>query len=113
MRKLALISAAVMALGTIGLSGGAQAQDYGAGYRGGAGGYGARGRAVAPYANRGGRSYGYRGERRGISTGAAVGLGVAGLAAGAIAADAARRNGYGYGAPAYGYGAPGGYDDGY
>ena len=94
MRKFALLSAAVFALGTMGFTSGAQAQGYG--YRGGGyGGYESRGPV--------GRSYGDRGGRRGISTGAAVGLGIAGLAAGAIAADAARRNGYGYGAPAYDY----------
>lgn len=97
MRKLALLSAAALTLGTMGFAGGAQAQGYyGHGYRGaGYGGYETRGYADRPYA--------YRGGRRGISTGAAVGLGIAGLAAGAIAADAARRNSYGYGYPAYNY----------
>ncbi|MGY2049510.1 hypothetical protein [Methylobacterium sp. JK268] len=98
MRKIALLSAAVLSLGTVvTASAPAQARDgYGYGY-----GRGFQGR---PYAG----GYGYRHERRGLSTGAAVGLGVAGLAAGAIAADAARRNGYygrlAYRAPAYGYG---------
>lgn len=107
MRKFALLSAAALTLGTLSLGGTAQAQGYGHGYRGGG------------FVNRGPvAGYGYRGGRRGISTGAAVGLGVAGLAAGAIAADAYRRNGYGYGgygygAPAYGYGGGPGYYEGY
>ena len=90
MRKLALITAAAtMAVGSLAATTGAEARPYGYGYHGG--GYGHQGY--------------YRGGRRGIGTGAAVGLGIAGLAAGAIAAGAARdAYGYGYSRPAYGYG---------
>ena len=96
MRKLVAISAAALTLGTL-VSTAADARPrgyYGHGhYHGG---------------------YAYRGGRRGINTGAAVGLGIAGLAAGAIAAGAARdayyRDGY---APTYGYGYAPGYGAGY
>lgn len=99
MRKLTLVTAAAaLTLGSIAATGSAEARPYG--FRGG--GYGHQG---------------YYGGRRGIGTGAAVGLGIAGLAAGAIAAGAANDyyrgsryapgygydSGYGYGAPAYGY----------
>lgn len=89
MRKLAFVSTAALALslGALGVSS-AEAQGYG--YHRGYGGYAARGPAY--------RGYGYR--NRGVSPGAAVGLGIAGLAAGAIAAEIARRQGY-YGAPRY------------
>ena len=88
MRKIGIIAtAAAMAIGSVAATTGAEARPYG--YHGGYGGYGH-----------------YRG-RRGIGTGAAIGLGIAGLAAGAIAAGAARDSyyggGYGY-APSYGYG---------
>ncbi|GJE38432.1 hypothetical protein [Methylobacterium persicinum] len=105
MRKFAIIAAAAtMAVGSIAATTGAEARPYG--FHGGYGGYG---------------HHGYYGGRRGIGTGAAVGLGIAGLAAGAIAAGAARdaygygapAYGYGYAAPAYGYGAPGYYGYGY
>lgn len=108
MRKLALISALTFSLGGLAAATSAEAGPRGHGY--GHGGYG-HGHA---YGHRGyGRGYAYGGRRRGIGTGAAVGLGIAGLAAGAIAAGAARdsyyrdgyaRPAYGYGAPAYGYG---------
>ena len=107
MRKLAIIPALAVALGAVstvapspaqaqGWRGHGYGHHYGHGY----------GRGYV------GRNYTYGGRRRGISPGAAVGLGIAGAAVGAIgaaaAADAARRNGYGYGygapAPAYGYG---------
>ncbi|KMO30550.1 hypothetical protein VQ02_27795 [Methylobacterium variabile] len=102
MRKLAIIPALAVALGaftTIAPSP-AEAQGWRGGHYGHGHGYG-RGYAGRPYA--------YGGRRRGISPGAAVGLGIAGAAVGAIgaaaAADAARRNGYGYyGAPAPAYG---------
>ena len=99
MRKFALVTAAAaLALGSIATTTSAEARP---GYRGGYNG-------------------GYYGGRRGIGTRAAVGLGIAGLAAGAVAAGAANsyyrdsgygpsygyRGGYGYGAPAYGYSAP-------
>jgi hypothetical protein len=108
MRKLALISALTLSLGGLAAATSAEAGPRGHGY--GHGGYG-HGHA---YGHRGyGRGYANGGRRRGIGTGAAVGLGIAGLAAGAIAAGAARdsyyrdgyaRPAYGYGAPAYGYG---------
>ncbi|MEE7503606.1 hypothetical protein ACLBXO_25570 [Methylobacterium sp. C33D] len=90
MRKIGIIAtAAVMALGSVAVTSSAEARPYG--YHGGYGGYG----------------HGYYRGRRGIGTGAAIGLGIAGLAAGAIAAGAARDSyyggGYGY-APSYGYG---------
>ncbi|GEL44870.1 hypothetical protein MEX01_54610 [Methylorubrum extorquens] len=81
------------------------------GFRRGYGGYGYRG-GFGGYRNvgfrRGYGGYGYRGYgyRRGIGPGAAIGLGIAGLAAGAIAA-----NSYGYGG--YGYSRPVGYYGGY
>ena len=91
MRKLALVTAALISVGTLTATS-ADARPYGRGY--------------------GPRAY-YGGRRRGIGTGAAVGLGIAGLAAGAIAAGAARdayaRDSY-YGRPAYGGGY---YDYGY
>ena len=91
MRKIAIASVAALSLGAFAATS-ADARPrgyYGHGY--------------APHY---GHGYGgYRG-RRGIGTGAAVGLGIAGLAAGAIAAGAARdayyRDGY-YGSPGYGY----------
>jgi len=87
MRKLALLSAVTLCLGTLGV-GGAQAQGYG--YRDGYG-YG-RGyeRGYGRH-----RDYGYR-RHRGLSTGAAVGLGIAGAAAGTAAAGAFDRGGPGY-----------------
>lgn len=125
MRKahLALTAAAVLGLGTMAAStapaeagwrGGYGHGGYGyGGYRGGYGGYG--------YRNVGYRGgYGYRGygHRRGIGAGAAIGLGIAGLAAGAIASNAYRGYGYSYGRPVgyyggYGYGRPVGYYGGY
>ncbi|SFL31455.1 hypothetical protein [Methylorubrum salsuginis] len=105
MRKLALVTAALLSVGTLTATTSADARPgrgwghhhHGGGYYGG--GYG--------------RGAYYGGRRRGIGTGAAVGLGIAGLAAGAIAAGAARDAyyrdgyrrpyGYGYGRPAYGY----------
>lgn len=108
MRRIALLSALAISLGTFGVAQDAQAQDFGYGYRGNGGAQAGRGPGYRDqgYRDQGSRNYGARGYRddgarrggRGISTGAAVGLGVAGVAAGAIAADAARRNGY-YGAP--------------
>ncbi len=90
MRKFALLTAAAtLAIGSVAATSSAQARPYGF-----HGGYGHHGYGY-------GRGYG----RRGIGTGAAVGLGIAGLAAGAIAAGVARDS-YGYGAPAYGYSAP-------
>ncbi len=101
MRKIALISAAALSLGAMSVSS-AQAQRLH--------GYGAPG---APY----GYGRGYEGRRRGISPGAAVGLGIAGLAVGGAAAAAAANSGYGYGPGNYGrgyYGRPAyGYDNGY
>ena len=94
MRKLALISALTISLGAIGTTG-AQAQGYGyGGYGGHHGGY-ARdyGRYDRGYGGR--RDFGYR-RGRGLSTGAAVGLGIAGAAAGAAAAGAFDRGGPGY-----------------
>ncbi len=89
MRKFALLTAAAtLALGSVAATTGAEARPYG--FHGGG------------YAHHG---Y-YGGGRRGIGTGAAVGLGIAGLAAGAIAAGAARDAygyDYGYARPAYGY----------
>ena len=83
MRKLAIVTAAVLSMGALA----AAPADARPGYRGGGHGY------HGGYAHRGGR---------GIGTGAAVGLGIAGLAAGAATAGA------------YGYGnRPAGYDDGY
>ena len=91
MRKLAFISALTISLGAIGATG-AQAQGYGyGGYGGHHGGYARdydRG-----YGGR--RDYGPR-RHRGLSTGAAVGLGIAGAAAGAAAAGAFDRGGPGY-----------------
>ncbi|GJE61885.1 hypothetical protein [Methylobacterium trifolii] len=107
MRKIAILSATALSIAALTAT---AADARPRGYYGG--GYG-------HHAYGGG--YGYRGGRRGIGTGAAVGLGIAGLAAGAIAAGAARDayydrgygyggygNGYGYAAPAYGgyYGYP-------
>lgn len=86
MRRLAIASALLVAAGAATVTT-ADARPFGRGY----GGYNGGG-----YAYRGG-GYG----RRGLSTGAAVGLGIAGLAAGAVAAGAA--NSYYYGRP-YGYG---------
>ncbi|MGU3668104.1 hypothetical protein ACLBX9_28280 [Methylobacterium sp. A49B] len=88
MRKLALISAVTLSLGAIGATG-AQAQGYG---------YGGHHRGYArdydrAYGAR--RDFGYR-RHRGLSTGAAVGLGIAGAAAGAAAAGAFDRGGPGY-----------------
>lgn len=94
MKKLALAFAATVALASATTTTtAAQAQGY----------YGHhRGYAYAPR---------YVRHRRGINPGAAIGLGIAGLAAGAIAADAGRHYYYGdpyyrsypaYG-PAYGY----------
>jgi hypothetical protein len=82
MRKLALISAVTLSLGALGATG-AQAQGYGYGGHHGGYGYG-RGydRGYGPH-----RDFGYR-RHRGLSTGAAVGLGIAGAAAGAAAAGA-------------------------
>lgn len=84
MRKLALISALSLSIGALGATS-ADAQGYGYGRHHGYGyghgyhrGYGPR------------RDYGYR-RHRGISTGAAVGLGIAGAAAGAVAAGALSR----------------------
>ena len=100
MRKFALVSAALISLGTLTATS-ADARPWG---RGGYGhGYGHYHGGYGP------RAY-YGGHRRGIGTGAAVGLGIAGLAAGAIAAGAARDAYYrdrSYGRP-YGY-----YDYGY
>ncbi len=95
MRKIGIIAtAAAMAIGSVAATTGAEARPWG--YHGGYGGYG----------------HGYYRGRRGIGTGAAIGLGIAGLAAGAIAAGAARdayaRDSY-HGRPAYG----GYYDYGY
>ncbi|MBP1179873.1 hypothetical protein [Methylobacterium sp. PvR107] len=92
MRKLALISALALSVGAIGATGAqAQGYGYGGGYGGHHGGYG-RGydRGYG-----GQRDFGYR-RHRGISTGAAIGLGIAGAAAGAAAAGA-----YGHGGPGY------------
>lgn len=101
MRKLALVTAAVISVGTFTATS-ADARPYGRGYGHHYGHY---------HGGYGPRAY-YGGRRRGIGTGAAVGLGIAGLAAGAIAAGAARdayaRDSY-YGRPAYG----GYYDYGY
>lgn len=100
MRKLALVTAALISVGTLTTTS-AEARPYGRGYGHHHGHY---------HGGYGPRAY-YGGRRRGIGTGAAVGLGIAGLAAGAIAAGAARdayaRDRY-YGRPAYGY-----YDYGY
>jgi hypothetical protein len=91
MRKLALISALALSVGAIGATG-AQAQGYGYGsYGGHHGGYGrGYGRAYGGH-----RDFGYR-RHRGLSTGAAIGLGIAGAAAGAAAAGAYDRGGPGY-----------------
>jgi hypothetical protein len=91
MRKLVLLSAVTLCLGAVG-AGGAQAQGYG--YRDGYG----YGRGYDRGYDRGygrHRDYGYR-RHRGLSTGAAVGLGIAGAAAGAAAAGAFDRGGPGY-----------------
>ena len=92
MRKghLVLTAAAMLGLGSMAAS----VTPAEAGWRGGYGGY---------HGGYGYRGYGYR---RGIGPGAAIGLGIAGLAAGAIVA-----NSYGYGG--YGYGRPVGYYGGY
>ena len=78
MRNIAIVSALTLSLGAMAFSTAADARPRGHGYgHGGHGGYAYRG-----------------GGRRGIGTGAAVGLGIAGLAAGAIAADSYRRSTY-------------------
>ncbi|MEE7491460.1 hypothetical protein ACU4GR_20040 [Methylobacterium oryzae CBMB20] len=81
MRKLALISAVTLSLGALGATG-AQAQGYG---YGGHHGYGYGRGYDRGYGPR--RDFGYR-RHRGLSTGAAIGLGIAGAAAGAAAAGA-------------------------
>ncbi|MGH1588590.1 hypothetical protein ACRBEV_09780 [Methylobacterium phyllosphaerae] len=85
MRKLALISAVTLSLGALGATG-AQAQGYG--YGGHHGGYGYGRGYDRGYGPR--RDFGYR-RHRGVSTGAAIGLGIAGAAAGAVAAGALDR----------------------
>ncbi|HEX8373558.1 MAG TPA: hypothetical protein VF606_00075, partial [Geminicoccaceae bacterium] len=89
MRNIAIVSALTLSLGAMAFSTAADARPRGYGY--GNGGY-AQGGYGRGYAHRGGG-------RRGIGTGAAVGLGIAGLAAGAIAAEGYRRSTYddGYG----------------
>jgi hypothetical protein len=87
MRKIALVSALTLSLGALALPTAADA--------------GPRGHGYGKHYGHGG--YAYRGGRRGIGTGAAVGLGIAGLAAGAIAAESVRRSYYddGYGRRGY------------
>lgn len=102
MRKFAILAAAALSLGALGATGAEARGGYGHGYghaygHGHGYGRGYRGGYANGYGNRG-----YYGRRRGISTGAAIGLGAVGLAAGAIAAGAARdaygpRPGYRYG----------------
>lgn len=113
MRKLVLLSALTLALGVAsfetaqaqgGLPGGMSDMRAGGAMRGAQGRAGMRGmRGMRGAQGRMGVGPGMaRGPRRGIPTGAAVGLGIAGAAAaGAIAADAVGRGGY-YGTP-YGY----------
>ncbi len=91
MRKLALVTAALISVGTLATTS-AEARPYGRGYGHHHGHY---------HGGYGPRAY-YGGRRRGIGTGAAVGLGIAGLAAGAIAAGAAR-DAYGPRRGYYGY----------
>ncbi|GJE57392.1 hypothetical protein [Methylobacterium thuringiense] len=94
MRKLAITLTAALSLGALA----AVPADARPGYRGGHGGY---------YGGHRGYHGGYVGRRgRGIGTGAAVGLGIAGLAAGAVAAGAYGNRGYddGYGYRRRGYG---------
>lgn len=106
MRKLALVTAALISVGTLTTTSADARPGRGWGHHHHGGYYG------GGY----GRGAYYGGRRRGIGTGAAVGLGIAGLAAGAIAAGAARDAYYrdGYRRPAYGYGYRRSYDyDGY
>jgi hypothetical protein len=78
MKKLALAIAATVALGSAAVTtNDAQAQGYYGGYH--------RGYAYGPR---------YVRHRRGIGPGAAIGLGIAGLAAGAIVANQARHRYY-------------------
>ncbi|CAO4183660.1 hypothetical protein CFFPNG_04242 [Methylorubrum aminovorans] len=108
---LVLTAAAMLGLGSMAASVTPAEAGWRGGYGGYHGGYGYRG-GFSGYRGvdfrRGYGGYGYRGYgyRRGIGPGAAIGLGIAGLAAGAIAA-----NSYGYGG--YGYGRPVGYYGGY